>query len=679
MTEETAGEESLATAATPPAADQAPSSGAAPAAPRTPVATQVLRFANKVHGQLKDWGRADLGGRISAEAAEWDRQELVVVACGDIKRGKSSLLNAVLGQRELLPVDADVATSVHLLIRHGEQAAVIVTRLGPDGEPVTQLVPPTEIVNVASMQGDAADREGVVSVEIRLPHPLLARGVVLVDTPGVGGMTRGHRDLALAALARADVLLFTVSATEPVARTELEFLAEASERTDRIVLVVTKADANDDETNAAMVAEHRAKLAAFTETMIERAKAGTIDADVPARLHRVAAGAPVVVTSSYLATQARRRHEAGREEQARSLIARSGIPTLSALLVRSTDNREAIRLANLLTLLGVLLADVERQVQALVRAASGDTGVAEDLAGRQRELEQFGSKQARWRATLGNSIVRLQTGSSRLVTRELNRVRDHYREMIEQTADTTALAETIPAELERSLHGAWNELVTAVNDQFSETLGALLDDFGAAGMDIVLGEMEIPEGLHELTRSGRTGDTAADSRLLDDGLPVMLQTFSFGGIANAMAGMLGLATGGLGLLAYGIGAAVALPIGALRRRTRERRRLGSELQRLVNDLLFGSEGIAKEFTTELSLRILDLREQVELYVDKRLAERRKQLEAETRELQQVMRSETGKRQEVQRSARARIDQIAQLRKELETIRHVVVSEYAPAR
>ncbi len=636
---------------------------------RDPLAGQVSRLANKVHASARDWQRPDLAERITAEAEQWNRQQLVVVACGDIKRGKSSLLNAVLDEPGLLPVDADVATSVHLVVRHAPEFGIVVTRLDEQGEPRQEHVERADLVDVASMRGDAARREGVMSVEIGVPNPLLERGVVLIDTPGVGGMSRGHRDLALAALGQADALLFTVSAEEPVARTELEFLVEASERTEHIVMVVTKADTNTEAGNGAMIAEHRAKVRAFSETVQRKAAEGQadIDADAAVRLQRVLT-APFVLTSSYLAEQARLRHDAGRAEQAERLFARSGIGELRNLLERSADNREIIRVANLLALLRVLVADVERETQARQRAASGDSQVAEELAARQRSLEEFGSKQARWRTTLNNSIVRLQTSSSRLVTKELNRVKEHYREIIDAAEDGEVLMETLPGDMERSLHGAWNEMVKAINDDFRSTLGTVLAEFGADGMDVVLGEMEMPEELRQLS-GARTA--ARPDTFLDDGLPLAMQTYTFANMANAAAGALGLATGGLGLVAYGIGAAVAFPIGKMRKRSREKQRLKMELQRYLGDLLFGQEGVAREFSTELSLRILDLREQVELYVEQRLVERRKQLEREHRELQAVLRSEMGKRQEVQRSCTSRLGELAKVRAEIEPLQRAI--------
>ncbi len=654
-------------------------------AARDPLATQVLRLANRVHKSTRGWQRPDLAERITAEADQWNEQNLVVVACGDIKRGKSSLLNAILDRTNLLPVDADVATSVHLVIRYAEQFGITVTRIDDRGEPVQESIGVEELIDVASMRGDASRREGVSAVEIGLDHPVLARGVVLIDTPGVGGMSRGHRDLALAALGQADALLFTVSAEEPVAKSELEFLVEASERTERIILVVTKADTNSEVGNGEMIAEHRAKLRTFADTMqrrVDEAGAdgadGGIDADVPARLRRLLE-TPFVLTSSFLAEQARARREAGREEQADRLMARSGINELRGMLERSANSRDLIRVANLIALLRVLLADVEREAQARVRASSGDSKVAEEIAERQKGLEEFGSKQARWRTTLGNSIVRLQTSASRLVTKELNRVKEHYREVIDLTEDSEMLMTAMPAELERSLHGAWNEMVQSINNEFRATLGKVLAEFGADGMDVVLGEIEMPEGLREL--SGAKTSVRPDSNFLDDGLPMAMQTYTFANIANAAAGALGVATGGLGLVAYGIGAAMAVPIGKLRKKSREKQRMKADLHRYLSDLLFGQEGVGKEFTTELSLRILDLREQVELFVEQRLMERRKQLEREHRELQILLRSESGERQEAKRAANARLTDVNKLRAEIEPLQKAIdqrLAETQPA-
>ena len=286
-------------------------------------------------------------------------------------------------------------------------------------------------------------------------------------------------------------------------------------------------------------------------------------------------------------------------------------------------------------------------------------------------MEEFGSKQARWRTTLGNSIMPPADQLVRLVTHELNRVKEHYRDVIETTEDIELLAATLPGELERSLHGAWNELVRRRSTTTSSRRsGSLLEEFGAEGMDAVLGEFEMPEALREL--SGSRAPARPTFTLLEDGLPMAMQTFTFANIANAAAGALGLATGGLGLIAYGIGAALAVPIGNMRKRGRREATGEERAQRYVAELLFGQEGVAKEFTTELSLRILDLREEVERFVEQRLADRRKQLEREHRELQTLLRAETRQapRSRAGGARRASAD-IGKMRAEIEPLQRAV--------
>ena len=102
-----------------------------------PLTAGVLRNANRAHQLLREMGRTELADRIMAEAGRWNDNSLVVVVAGDIKRGKSSLLNSIVGQQSLLPVDADVATSVHLVVRHGPAPRIEVTKLDEDGRAST--------------------------------------------------------------------------------------------------------------------------------------------------------------------------------------------------------------------------------------------------------------------------------------------------------------------------------------------------------------------------------------------------------------------------------------------------------------------------------------------------------------------------------------------------------------
>lgn len=610
-------------------------------APTTKVGQEVLRHANKLHGMVSAAGNALAAERLEVEANRWSSSSTDAVVAGDIKRGKSSLINALIGRPGLLPVDADVATAVHLAVHHGTPETVKVTQVDPEtgGSTVTEI-DPARLADFASMAGDDAVVATVTAADIQIDHPLLARGLTIVDTPGVGGMTRGHRDITMAALQRADVLVFVVSCSEPVSKSELEFLAEASDRIGNVVLVATRADLGSSETNGAMLDDLRVRVGM---------QADQLEAEDPtaARRLRRLAERPVVLTSSYLAEQAARRSERGRHEQAAAMRADSGIDVLAGRLEQAVDARENVRLANLLQLVSVIGTQVHDAQADRLRAVEGDGTVEADLKARSDELEAAAGMQARWRSVLGTGISRMQTSASRDVTRELTAMRDRYRAVIE--ADDGELdPDGFAVQFQQSLVAAWANLSNLVSVRFDEVITELMAELTLESEPGLLGELEMPPGIQEMTARSSVGN---DFDLLDDALPLATQSFMFGNIANAMVGVLGIATGGLGLMAYGVGAALAAPIVLLRRKQRQKRQQSAEMQRAVNEALFGQEGIVREFTTELTLRILDARQSLELLIEDRLTARRKELEVQRRELQELMRSEVATRA----SARADIE------------------------
>ena len=173
---------------------------------------------------------ARLGG-IDPRAAAADtilealaRSELVLAAAGDFKRGKSTVINALLGDA-VLPTRVAPATAVPCLIRDAPlpQARVLYA----DGRPPATIAL-TDLERYAclprpSLSEELAFDPAIARVEIDLPWPL-PEGLVLVDLPGLNEEL-GRAEMAQAALARADSLLVVLSATQLLAEDEMQFLS----------------------------------------------------------------------------------------------------------------------------------------------------------------------------------------------------------------------------------------------------------------------------------------------------------------------------------------------------------------------------------------------------------------------------------------------------------------------
>lgn len=200
----------------------------------------LARAAAELADTADTLGRNDLAGRLRVAAGRAGRPATIVCVVGEFKQGKSSLVNALLGQ-DVCPVDDDLATSAITLIRHGEELGVEVRRR--DGErALVERIDPASISDWVTEAGNPGNAKGVERVDISVPNPLLEDGLVLVDTPGMGGLGAGHAAATLAFLPFADGLIFVSDASAELSAPEIGFLAQAREACPNVVFALTKTD-----------------------------------------------------------------------------------------------------------------------------------------------------------------------------------------------------------------------------------------------------------------------------------------------------------------------------------------------------------------------------------------------------------------------------------------------------
>ena len=144
---------------------------------------------------------------------------ITLVVAGETSRGKSSLVNAMLGTPSLLPTGADVTTNVYVSLRAGGPRALVRLEDGSAFE-----TPFADLPRWTTVAGRNVTDPQAVMVEIETPSALLERGLVVVDTPGVGGLDAAHSSATLVALERADALLFVLDAKAPISAPERAFL-----------------------------------------------------------------------------------------------------------------------------------------------------------------------------------------------------------------------------------------------------------------------------------------------------------------------------------------------------------------------------------------------------------------------------------------------------------------------
>lgn len=167
-----------------------------------------------------------------------DRFTLAVV--GQFKRGKSSLMNAIIG-REVLPVGVLPLTSAITVLRYGPKERLLITREDirlpfPQEEPVERLA------EFVTENGNSGNAKHVKTACLELPIPFLRRGLEFVDTPGVGSAIEANTITTLNFLPNCDAVLFVTSVDSPLTRVELDFLGRIGRHIGKIFFVINKTD-----------------------------------------------------------------------------------------------------------------------------------------------------------------------------------------------------------------------------------------------------------------------------------------------------------------------------------------------------------------------------------------------------------------------------------------------------
>src|SRR6201991_149147 len=185
--------------------------------------------------------RNDLAQRLARARERITDPQIRVVIAGQLKQGKSQLLNSLLNL-PVARVGDDEATVVITVVSHGDPpSARLIVAAGPNGEPAPVDIPIDDINTDLRRAPQPRSRE-VLRLEIAAPSPLLQGGLAFIDTPGVGGHGQPHLSATLGLLPNADALLMVSDVSQELTEPEMWFLRQAHQICPLSVLVATKTD-----------------------------------------------------------------------------------------------------------------------------------------------------------------------------------------------------------------------------------------------------------------------------------------------------------------------------------------------------------------------------------------------------------------------------------------------------
>ena len=207
-------------------------------------ASRLLRLA----GLAQELGAEPIAEEARELAARVSEGRFYVACVGQFKRGKSTLLNALVGH-PVVPTGFVPVTAVPTVIRFGDELHARVRM--QDGSWLSVAM--SDLKEYVTEELNPENEKAVEGAEVFVPSPLLSSGMCFVDTPGLGSVFTGNTATTQAFIPHIDAALVVVGADPPIAGEELALVETVGNQVQDLILVINKSDRTSDPERAAAV------------------------------------------------------------------------------------------------------------------------------------------------------------------------------------------------------------------------------------------------------------------------------------------------------------------------------------------------------------------------------------------------------------------------------------------
>lgn len=585
--------------------------------------------------------RTDLVARLAQSRKRLLDPSFHVFVVGEYKQGKSSLVNALL-DTPVCPVDDDIATSAPTAVRYAEEANAAVLFRPPEREgvgdhdeppePIREPIPIDQVATYVTEASNPANERRVHGVEVGIPSKLLADGLVIVDTPGVGGLSSAHTATTLGALPMADALILVTDASQELTASELEFLQTARRMCPNVLCVLTKID--------------------FYPAW------RTIRDLNTQHLARHGIEAPLICVSSPLRIEALRGDNAELHQE-------SGFSELMTYLdndiVAKAEQLTVRNAANDVASLADMLASQFQSERQALEAPQDSQAMMDRLAELKDKAARLKSNLAKWQQTLTDGITDLTADLDHDLRGRLRRVTKEADDAIDASdpADTWEefdpwLRRRVAQDVVQTyafLHRQSHELASRVADHFDEDGEALVVRLDVMDPTRIVTEID--------------ANTEIDTKTMGRGDALMTgMRGGYGGVL--MFGMLGAALTGISMLNPAT-AAIGFIMG--------RKALKQEKERQLNQRRSQAKSAHRKYTDEVSFVVMkdsrDTLRRVQRQLRDFFTTRAQELQKTTSEAlaaaQKAAQSDESTREKRLRDVNAELKRIAALRKKAEEL------------
>lgn len=205
---------------------------------------RVIEILNKTKEYYKKNNDERQVEIISNNIKTVENDEFVIVLVGEFSAGKSTFLNALMGERLLPSFTRETTATINYLkhkdrSKNGEEGIVYFT----NGEKeILQKADFKTISSYVSTESSLNVVRRVDHVDLFLDSKFLEGNITLVDSPGLNGVADGHREVTEKQIEQSSASIFMFKADQPGSDTDFKFIADLRNKINTIIFALNKID-----------------------------------------------------------------------------------------------------------------------------------------------------------------------------------------------------------------------------------------------------------------------------------------------------------------------------------------------------------------------------------------------------------------------------------------------------
>ncbi len=223
----------------------------------------TLKLAVEVEQKARSYRLREMDQELKESIQRLSENKNMVLVVGEVKGGKSSFINAVIGNN-LLPVEDEIATSQAIMISKKEKKdfRLVFT------DNSTKNIAEDQLAQYACQK--IVDENGGIlmlggkqlsHIEVDYPAQFLPDNLTIVDTPGAGTLLSYHMEITQRFVPQADAVIYVLDAYKPILQNDLHFIEDILNYTPHLFFIQTKIDIIDEweavrERNEELLKEH---------------------------------------------------------------------------------------------------------------------------------------------------------------------------------------------------------------------------------------------------------------------------------------------------------------------------------------------------------------------------------------------------------------------------------------